>query len=198
MKTRHGVSLLAVLTLLAACATVPASPIPALFDDIVVPRGLVYYPAESTVIESPNAMAVRLVYRGRLEPASLRVAMRTILEAHGWQHMSTSSTPERGKQHVYEKAGNVLQVNIYEGVWFTYIAFDAARVRPAAQASAMGALEPVAASVGEGRVAAREDDGAREGDGAPASSDAAPGSTVTTGASFVQRVRSFFGSLFSR
>src|SRR2546425_781462 len=58
----------------AACATTTA-PRPQ-FPDVQLPAGLTYQPDRSVVIESPSVKAAQLVYRGRLEPQSLRGARR--------------------------------------------------------------------------------------------------------------------------
>jgi len=78
-----------VLMLLAtACAT---TRLRTGFDDVPLPRGLTYQPQRSVVIESPSVKAAKLVYRGRLEPESLGLAMRTLLESNGWRHVSTTT-----------------------------------------------------------------------------------------------------------
>jgi len=92
-----------------------------------VPKGLTYQPDKSTVIESPSVKAARLIYRGRLEPESLGQALRATLEANGWRHVSSTTVSGRGTIQVYEKAGNALQVHIYEGIWYTYVELDATR-----------------------------------------------------------------------
>ncbi len=127
-RTALPMLMVAVVALLAAaCATTSTRPPRSEFEDISVPRGLTYQPDQSTVIESPSVKAARLVYRGRLEPLSLGQAMRATLEANGWRFVSTSSTPSMGALQVYEKAGNSLQVRIYEGLWYTYLEVDASR-----------------------------------------------------------------------
>jgi hypothetical protein len=123
----HTLSALALtLLLVAGCASAPPRPPRSEFEDIPVPKGLVYQADRSTVIESPNVKAARLVYRGRIEPESLAVAMRTTLEANGWRHVSTTAGPS-GAIQVYEKSGNSLQVQIWEGLWFTYVALTGSR-----------------------------------------------------------------------
>ncbi len=114
------------LLALTACAT--SSPPRAIsgFEDIVVPRGFAYTPAQSTVIESPSVQAARLVYRGRIEPDSARVVLRATMEANGWRHVSTTAS-DRGIVQVYDKAGMSVETQIYEGLWFTYAVFTAAR-----------------------------------------------------------------------
>src|SRR6266513_6552937 len=92
------------------------------FDDVPVPRGLTYQPDRSVVIESPTIKAGELVYRGRLEPESLGLAMRTLLESNGWRHVNTTTSAKDGTRQVYEKGGNALKVRVYEGLWFTYLA----------------------------------------------------------------------------
>jgi hypothetical protein len=117
---------------LTACATGNSSPksqpqVRSEFEDIPVPRGLTYYSDRSVVIESPSVKAARLVYRGRIEPESLSVAMRSTLEANGWRNVSSTSNGQHGAMQVYEKGGNSLQVQVWEGIWFTYVELTASR-----------------------------------------------------------------------
>lgn len=127
MRTRPIVSLVLAAVLLAGCVTTPTRPIRTEFEDIPVPKGLTYLENRSTVIESPNVKAARMLYRGRIEIGSLGVAMRTTLEANGWRHVSTASTDGGGTTQVFEKAGNSLQVRLWEGWWFTYVELTASR-----------------------------------------------------------------------
>ena len=117
----------ATLLLATACASAPPRAVRSEFEDIPVPKGLSYHAEGSTVIESPSVKAARLVYRGRIEPDSLGVAVRTMLETNGWRHVSTTSTAAHGATQVYEKGGNSLQVMIWEGLWFTYLEYTASR-----------------------------------------------------------------------
>lgn len=141
MNTRQWVVLILVAMSAAACSTSRPRPIYGEFEDVPIPTGLVYQPTRSIIIESPSVRAARLVYRGRVEAGSLRLAMRAILESNGWRHVSTSTTTERGTVQVYDKAENSLQVAIYEGLWFTYIAVGASRASLIAQPAAAGPLE---------------------------------------------------------
>ena len=93
-----------------------------------MPRGLTYRPTDSVVIESPSVKAARLVYRGRLEPGSLGLALRATLEGNGWRHVNITSNPQHGTAQVYEKDGNALQILVWEGLWFTYVELTASRV----------------------------------------------------------------------
>jgi hypothetical protein len=132
MNQRLLFAALAVGTLLTACASNPARPVRSEFDDIPVPKGLTYEADESTVIETTSIKAVRQVYRGRLEPESLATAIRSTLEANGWRHVS--STPMRTSQksmtQIYEKAGDSLKVQLWEGFmnWYTYAEYTTGRV----------------------------------------------------------------------
>jgi hypothetical protein len=110
-----------------ACASAPPRPVQSEFEDIPVPKGLTYQPSKSTVIESPVVKAARLVYRGRVEPESLAVAMRTTLEANGWRPVSSTSTATHGTTQVYEKGCNSLQVQLWEGLIYTYVELTASR-----------------------------------------------------------------------
>src|SRR2546430_13154152 len=137
MKIQRPVIPLLALRLLEACATAPARPTRSEFEDIPVPRGLTYLPDKSTIIESPTVKAARLVYRGRLEPSSLAVALRATLEANGWRHVSPTSV-ERGITQVYEKAGSSPEVLVWGG-WrgiFTYVGLPASPPLPAPPQSA--------------------------------------------------------------
>jgi len=120
---------LLVLTIVfaTACASAPPRPVRSEFEDIPVPKGLAYQQDQSTIIESATVKAARLVYRGRLELMSLSVAMRSTLEANGWRHVSSTTTGGEGATQVYEKAGTSLEVRMWEGWWYTYVALTASR-----------------------------------------------------------------------
>src|SRR2546429_7672407 len=134
MSIQHTVAVLLFLALTAGCTTTSSRPTRSEFEDIPVPRGLTYLPDKSTIIESPTVKAARLVYRGRLEPSSLAVALRATLEANGWRHVSTTSV-ERGITQGYEKAGSSLEVLVWEGWWgiFTYVELTASRALAASR-----------------------------------------------------------------
>jgi len=84
---------------------------------------------KSTVIESPSLKAARLVYKGRIEPASLGVVYRTTLEANGWHHLTSTTSSEKGTTtQVFEKSGNSLHVLIYEGFYYTWVEVSATRL----------------------------------------------------------------------
>jgi len=112
----------------AGCASTPTRAVHSEFEDIPMPRGLTYQPTDSVLIESPSVRAARLVYRGRIEPRSLGLALRTILEGNGWRYVSITSNPQHGTAQAYEKDGNALQVLVWEGLWFTYVELTASRV----------------------------------------------------------------------
>lgn len=111
-----------------ACASSPPRAQRSEFEDIPVPKGLVLDWNRSTIIESPTVKAARLLYRGRLTPDSLAVALRTTLEANGWRHVSSTTTPREGTIQVYEKADRSLQIRIYEGWYYTWVELSATRV----------------------------------------------------------------------
>lgn len=128
MPFLNRVSAVAVIALLvAACASAPPRQVRSEFEDIPVPKGLTYEPDRSTIIESPQVKAARLVYRGRIEIESLAAAMRTTLEGNGWRNVSSTTTARHGTTQVYEKAGNSLQVLLWEGLWYTYVELTASR-----------------------------------------------------------------------
>jgi len=126
MKMAKFIAPMLAVILLAACASAPSRAVRSEFEDIPVPKGLDYQTSQSTIIESPTVKAARLVYRGRLEIASLAVAMRTTLEANGWRHVSSTSSTH-GTTQVYEKAGSSLEVRLWEGLWYTYVELTASR-----------------------------------------------------------------------
>ena len=113
---------------LGGCVSNPPRPVGSSFEDIPVPKGLVYQPGESTIIESPGIKAGRHVYRGRIEPESLAAAIRATLESNGWRHVSSTATGKLGSLQVYEKATDSLQVQIWEGLWYTYAEYTTGRV----------------------------------------------------------------------
>lgn len=117
----------ALVLTLGACATTSNRPVRSEFEDIPVPRGLSLVENRSTVIESPSVKAARLIYRGRIEPSSLAVAMRQTLEANGWRSISTTAWSPVGTMQVYEKAGNTLQVRVWEEWYYTYVEMTASR-----------------------------------------------------------------------
>ena len=131
---RRLLVLSAVVVTLTACASSPPRPQRSEFEDITVPKGLSLDLNKSTIIESPTVKAARLFYKGRLEPDSLGVAFRTTLEANGWRHLSSTTSADKGITQVYEKAGNSLQVMIYEGIYYTWVEVSATRVVTASQA----------------------------------------------------------------
>ena len=131
---RRLLVLSAVVVTLTACASSPPRPQRSEFEDITVPKGLSLDLNKSTIIESPTVKAARPFYKGRLEPDSLGVAFRTTLEANGWRHLSSTTSADKGITQVYEKAGNSLQVMIYEGLYYTWVEVSATRVVTASQA----------------------------------------------------------------
>jgi hypothetical protein len=128
MTWRNLSSALAVSLLLTACASNPSRPVRSEFEDIPVPKGLSYDMDKSTVIETPTLKAGRHVYRGRLELDSLATAIRTTMEANGWRHVSSTKTSKHGTTQVYEKEGDALQVQLWEGLWYTYAEYTTGRV----------------------------------------------------------------------
>ena len=118
---------LVVSVLLTACASNPPRAVRSEFEDIPVPKGLSYQQDESTVIETPNVKAGRHIYRGRLELDSLTTAIRNTLEANGWRHVSSTKSSQHGTTQVYEKDGDSLQVQLWEGLWYTYAEYTTGR-----------------------------------------------------------------------
>lgn len=175
-------STVALMLLTAACSTTAPR---RHFDDIPLPSGLTYQPKRSVVIESPTVKAAKLVYRGRLEPVSLGDAMRTHLEASGWRQISRATTND-GMVQVYEKAGNALEVQVWEGLWFTYLALSASEaLQPAAPQASDGAQPTSPATA---RLDTSIDPPATPAADRPARSADPP---------FTQRVKDFFSNLLS-
>lgn len=128
MTHRGLVAIAAASLLFGACASAPQRGVRTEFEDIPVPKGLAYQADDSTVVETPNVKAVRYVYRGRLEPESLATAIRSTLEANGWRHVSSTRNSQHGATQVYEKEGDSLQVQVSEGIWYTYAEYSTGRV----------------------------------------------------------------------
>ena len=116
------------MLIVTACASSPPRAQRSEFEDIPVPKGLTVDLGKSTIIESPTVKAARLFYKGRIEAESLGVAFRTTLEANGWRHLSSTTASDKGTTQVYEKPGSSLQVNIYEGIYYTWVELSATRV----------------------------------------------------------------------
>jgi hypothetical protein len=121
---RLPASALLVAVMLAGCASMPQAR--SEFEDIPVPRGMEYKASMSTVIESPSVKAAKVVYRGRLEPQSLAVAMRSMLESNGWRHVG-STTASGTTAQVFEKGDTSVSVRIWEGWWYTYLELSGGR-----------------------------------------------------------------------
>ena len=124
--TRALVTALLVVVL-TGCTTFAPKTARSEFEDIPVPKGLAYVESDSTIIESPTVKAAKLVYRGRVEPVSLGNAMRSTLETNGWRHVSSATAGDKGTTQVYEKAGQSLQVRLWEGWYYTYVEMTASR-----------------------------------------------------------------------
>lgn len=138
--------------LVSACATSSTRPVRSEFEDIPVPKGLTYLADDSTIIESPTVKAARLIYRGRIEADSLALAMRATLEQTGWRHVSTTSGARSGTTQIYEKAGASLQVQVWEGWWFTYVELNASRALSAHGASPLGIAPPMSETPSTGQM----------------------------------------------
>ena len=128
MTHRALYAAIAASLLFGACASTPPRAVRSEFEDIPVPKGLSYQADDSTIVETPNVKAVRHVYRGRLEPESLATAIRSTLESNGWRHVSSTKNSQHGATQVYEKEGDSLQVQLWEGVWYTYAEYTTGRV----------------------------------------------------------------------
>jgi hypothetical protein len=185
----------AIVLFAAGCATAP--PVRRQFDDISLPAGMVYQPGDSIVIESPTIKAAQLVYRGRLEPLTLGDAMRMRLEASGWRQISRTSTSADGTRQVYEKDGAALDVHIYEGLWYTYLALSTSQVLPPAPVQTGSDTPPAALATGVEEPKAQSTPRASanlEPGMVPENQTAAP---AKSDPSFTQRVKDFFTNLFT-
>jgi hypothetical protein len=191
MKTKIFAT--AVIMLFAAgCATTAAR---RQFDDINLPAGLVYQPQDSIVIESPTVKAAQLVYRGRLEPVTLGEAMRTRVEASGWRPVSRTTTGNDGWRQVFEKDGNALEVHVYEGLWYTYLAISASQMQPApVQTGSDTPPASLATGVDEPKAAGSSKASATLEPGMVSETQTAP---PKNDPSFTQRVKDFFSNLFT-
>lgn len=117
-----------VLLVALGCASAPPRPVRSEFDDIPVPKGLTLDTDRTTIIESPSVKAARLLYKGRIEPESLALAIRNTLESNGWRHVTSTAFSKHGITQVYEKGGNTLQVQVYEGWWYTWVELTTTRI----------------------------------------------------------------------
>lgn len=186
MKTQILSTVVLMLLAVACSTTAPRRQ----FDDIPLPSGLTYQPQRSVVIESPTVKAAQLVYRGRVEPVSLGDAMRTRLESTGWRPVSRTTTAKDGTLQVYEKDGNALEVHIYEGLWYTYLAISASETLQIATKDDAAQTRTSTAPSQE-RMSAKLDTSIDP----PATAESRP--TRSGDPSFTQRVKDFFTNLLS-
>jgi hypothetical protein len=131
MTSTPGVIVVAAAALtLAACASNPPRPVKSPFEDIPVAKDMSYQAGDSMAIATPTLQVAREVYRGRIELESLATATRSALEANGWRHVSTTTSPQHGISQVYEKPRASLQVLLWKAWmgWFTYAEYTAVRV----------------------------------------------------------------------
>jgi hypothetical protein len=194
MKTKFFASVV-IMLLATGCATTAAR---RQFADITLPAGMAYQPQDSVVIESPTIKAAQLVYRGRLEPVTLGDAMRTRLEASGWRHVSRTSTAKGGTRQVYEKEGNALDVHIYEGLWYTYLAISASEVLAPAQVQTGSDTPPASLATGIDQPRSMgQPKAALDAEAAATADTAPPVERPAKDPSFTQRVKEFFTNLFT-
>ncbi|MGH7334721.1 MAG: hypothetical protein ACREKS_18640 [Candidatus Rokuibacteriota bacterium] len=124
MKTHQCAIGVFALLLATGCASTAPKPAYTAFEGLPVPKGLEYRPADSTIIETQDIKAGRVIYRGRIEPESLAQSMRSTLEADGWRLVGSTLSAQSGSAQLYEKSGMSLQVRIWEGgifSWYTYV-----------------------------------------------------------------------------
>ncbi len=187
MKTKFFASVV-IMLLATGCATTAAR---RQFADITLPAGMAYQPQDSVVIESPTIKAAQLVYRGRLEPVTLGDAMRTRLE-------SRTSTSKGGTRQVYEKEGNALDVHIYEGLWYTYLAISASEVLAPAQVQTGSDTPPASLATGIDQPRSMgQPKAALDAEAAATADTAPPVERPAKDPSFTQRVKEFFTNLFT-
>src|SRR5438552_17681929 len=194
MKTKI-LATAAIVLFPAGCATTAAR---RQFDDIPLPAGLVYQPQDSIVIESPTVKAAQLVYRGRLEPVTLGESMRTRVEASGWRAVSRTTTGQDGWRQVFEKDGNALEVHVYEGLWYTYLAISASEVLAPAQIQTGSDTPPASLATGIDQPRSMgQAKAARDADATATPETAPPAERPAKDPSFTQRVKEFFTNLFT-
>src|SRR5262245_14100438 len=136
MKTPQCAVAAFALLIAAGCATAPAKPPYAAFEAIPIPEGLSYQPSDSSMIETPDVRAGRVVYRGRVEAETLAASMRPTLEADGWKQVGITTSTRSGSTQVYEKGGTQLQVRVWEGgplFWYTYLELAAVEMGAASR-----------------------------------------------------------------
>lgn len=125
------------LFLATGCSSTASKPAYTAFEGLPIPKGLAYQPADSTIIETQDIKAGRVIYRGRIEPESLAQSMRSTLEADGWRLVGSTLSAQSGSTQFYDKSGMSLQVRIWEGgafSWYTYVelaAIETTASRPA-------------------------------------------------------------------
>ena len=194
MKTKIFASVV-IMLFATGCSTTAAR---RQFDDITVPSGMAYQPGDSVVIESPTLKAGHLVYRGRLEPVTLGDAMRTRLEANGWRHISRTSTSKGGMRQVFEKDGNAIEIHVYEGLWFTYLAINASEVLQAAPVQTGSDTPPASLATGIDQPKSMgQAKAVLDSDTTAAPQTAPPAERPAKEPTFTQRVKDFFTNLFT-
>jgi hypothetical protein len=129
------------------CASSASKPAYTAFEGLPIPKGLEYQPADSTIIETHDIKAGRVMYRGRIEPESLAQSMRSTLEADGWRLVGSTLSAQSGSTQLYDKSGMSLQVRIWEGgafSWYTYVELAAIEMTASRPTSGYApALTPV-------------------------------------------------------
>jgi hypothetical protein len=136
------------LLLATGCASTPSKPAYSAFESLQVPKGLEYRPQDSTIIETQDVKAGRVIYRGRIEPESLAQSMRATLEAEGWRLVGSTFSAQSGSTQAYEKSGMSLQVRIWEGgafSWYTYLELAAIEMTAGRPASSQAPTSSPAA-----------------------------------------------------
>ena len=141
---RPMLAAVAIALALSGCASSSSRPVRTQFDDIPMPSGLTLDVDKTTVIESPNVKAARLVYRGRVEVTTLAAAMRSTLESNGWRTLSSTTSADKGTTQLYERGTDSLQVLIYEGFWNTFVELAGTRVQTPGATAASPAAAPAA------------------------------------------------------
>jgi len=112
--------------------------------------------------------------------------MRTRLESNGWRPVSRTTTATDGTWQVYEKDSNALEVHIYEGLWYTYLAISVSET-----------LLPATADTKDGALQTSKLDASIDPPATPESGTASDQPTRSGDATFTRRVKDFFTNLFS-
>ncbi len=116
---------------MSACATavpVPRQP----FDDIPVPREWISYSRESVIIQTPKAVAAKLIYFTEATVDRTLDRARQLLIGAGWTETRSERfvNPEKfpGVWADFAKGGDTCRVTVIEGADATHVDYTVARL----------------------------------------------------------------------